>query len=81
MMIDPHAHLFLHRREQYERERYLGHRAAIRAAQDTAHISASTGRSSGRRRGGIHLDPSAARAGIVDLLILRQRVRGPVRSR
>jgi hypothetical protein len=42
MMIDPESHLFLHRQEQYERERRPGHRAAIRAAQATAEVIAST---------------------------------------
>jgi hypothetical protein len=42
MMIDPQLHLVLHRQEQDERNRRLGHRAAIRAAQDTADGVAST---------------------------------------
>lgn len=41
MMIDPRSHLLLHRQEQYERDRHLGHRAGIRATQDSADASAS----------------------------------------
>jgi hypothetical protein len=81
MMIDPRSHLLLHRQEQHERERHLGHRAAIRATQERARVIASTGLSSGRRRGGSYLRPAGTRARIVDLLILRQGVRSPVRSR
>jgi hypothetical protein len=36
MMIDPQTRLLLHRQRQDERDRHLGHRAAIRATQDTA---------------------------------------------
>ncbi|WP_052667176.1 hypothetical protein [Nitriliruptor alkaliphilus] len=42
MMIDPRSHLRLLRQEQDERDRHLGHRAAMRAAQDTADVGAST---------------------------------------
>jgi hypothetical protein len=42
MTIDPQSHLLLLRQEQDERDRHLGHRAAIRAAQDTADGIAST---------------------------------------
>jgi hypothetical protein len=43
MTIDPRSHLLLHRQEQDERDRHLGHRAAIRAAQATADVVAITG--------------------------------------
>jgi hypothetical protein len=36
MMIDPQTHLLLHRQQQTERDRHLGHRAAIRATAATA---------------------------------------------
>lgn len=41
-MIDPQSHLLLLRQEQYERDRHLGHRGAIRAAQATADVIAPT---------------------------------------
>jgi hypothetical protein len=81
MMIDPRSHLHLHRQEQHERERHLGHRVAIRATREPTPVIASTGLSSGRRRGGSDLHPAAARARIIDLLIPRHGARGPIRSR
>jgi hypothetical protein len=42
MMIGPQSHLLLLRQEQDERDRRLGHRAATRAAHDTADVRACT---------------------------------------
>jgi hypothetical protein len=42
MIIDPHSHLLLHRQRQHDRDRRLGHLAAIRATGDTADVIAST---------------------------------------
>lgn len=36
MMIDPQTHLLLHRQRQDQRDRHLGHRAAICATAATA---------------------------------------------
>jgi hypothetical protein len=41
MMIDPHSHLLLHRQRQDDRDRRLGHLAAIRATGDTAVIAST----------------------------------------
>jgi hypothetical protein len=41
MMIDPQLHLVLHRQEQDERNRRLGHRAAIRATQASPSMRSS----------------------------------------
>lgn len=42
MMIDPKTHLLLHRQQQDERDRRLGHLVAIRTTGATADVDSAT---------------------------------------